>query len=165
VVRGIQGEKEVTPEDKYNEITQEHCEAVAQLTDVVTAKLHRQAVLHDASKFAEPEMSGFMQIMPEFKKMEFMDEAYKKALSSDTIQHHYTHNRHHPEHFPNGISGMTLVDLVEMLCDWVAAKKRYSKEPFCAADIQKQVQRFNIEPQLAQILINTFEQVLAEARI
>jgi hypothetical protein len=35
------------------------------------------------------------------------------------------HNSHHPEHYGNrGISGMDLFDVVEMMCDWMAAARR-----------------------------------------
>ena len=35
----------------------------------------------------------------------------------DALQHHYQKNRHHPEAFERGVDGMTLVDLVEMVCE------------------------------------------------
>ena len=41
------------------------------------------------------------------------------------LQHHYEDNCHHPEHYRNGIHDMNMVDLIEMLCDWRAAIKRY----------------------------------------
>ena len=40
--------------------------------------------------------------------------------SSITIEQ----NRHHPEYYEDGIAGMTLVDLEEMLSDWEAASHR-----------------------------------------
>jgi len=43
------------------------------------------------------------------------------------IEHHYKNNRHHPEHFNNGIDEMNLVDLIELLCDWKAASERNKK--------------------------------------
>lgn len=52
------------------------------------------------------------------------------------------------------INGMTLFDLIEMLCDWVAAVRRHDN-----GDIDKSLevnqQRFSISPQLQQILENT----------
>jgi hypothetical protein len=44
----------------------------------------------------------------------------------DGLKHHYSHNRHHPEFFgEDGVDGMTLVDLIEMLADWKAATERH----------------------------------------
>ena len=48
-------------------------------------------------------------------------EALKPALDI-----HYANNRHHPEHFPKGIRGMDLLDLLEMICDWKASSERHA---------------------------------------
>lgn len=52
------------------------------------------------------------------------------------------------------INHMTLIDLIEMLCDWVAAVERHAD-----GDIEKSLtinqERFHISPQLQQILKNT----------
>ena len=106
------------------------------------------------------------------------------------LDHHYANNRHHPEHFKywecNGcfkrfrpepmvcnvcgysqfterpdISEMTLIDLVEMFCDWKAAVERHNN-----GDILKSIEinskRFEISDQLKQILINTANEVKNE---
>jgi hypothetical protein len=42
------------------------------------------------------------------------------------LKHHYAYNRHHQEFFgEDGVDGMTLVDLIEMLPDWKAATERH----------------------------------------
>jgi len=70
------------------------------------------------------------------------------------LQHHYENNPHHPEHFENGIKGMTLVDIVEMFCDWKAATLRHDN-----GDIYKSIEfnknRFGYSDDLEQIFINT----------
>jgi hypothetical protein len=44
----------------------------------------------------------------------------------DGLMHHDAHNRHHPEFFgEDGVDGMTLVDVIEMLADWKAASERH----------------------------------------
>jgi hypothetical protein len=40
------------------------------------------------------------------------------------IQHHYKANSHHPEFYDNGVEGMSLFDVLEMLLDWKAATER-----------------------------------------
>lgn len=70
------------------------------------------------------------------------------------LRHHYAHNRHHPEHFPDGVNGMTLVDLIEMLADWKAATER-GRDVDLARTLQMNCERFGITAQLVDILVNT----------
>ena len=72
-----------------------------------------------------------------------------------SLRHHYAHNRHHPEHFADGVNGMTLVDLVEMLADWKAATERTSPHGDLAESLPINGERYAIAPQLMDILTNT----------
>ena len=73
------------------------------------------------------------------------------------FQHHYENNTHHPEHFENGIDGMSLLDLLEMFCDWQAACMRHAD-----GDITKSLEinrkRFGMSDQLH----NIFQATLSE---
>ncbi|GAB3899985.1 hypothetical protein GCM10029964_086700 [Kibdelosporangium lantanae] len=71
------------------------------------------------------------------------------------LRHHYAHNRHHPEHFADGVNGMTLVDLVEMLADWKAATERTFPHGDLADSLAINRERFGIAPRLMDILANT----------
>jgi len=53
-----------------------------------------------------------------------------------------------------GIYGFDLLDLVEMLCDWKAASLRHADGDILKS-IEHNVERFNLEPQVASILRNT----------
>ena len=70
------------------------------------------------------------------------------------LDHHYAHNRHHPEHFTDGINGMTLLDVIEMLADWRAAIERHA-DGSMDRSLTIQTERFKISDQLAQIIHNT----------
>ena len=70
------------------------------------------------------------------------------------LQHHYANYRHHPEHFEHGIEDMTLIDIVEMLCDWKAASMRQNDGNLLKS-IETNARRFGYDDQLKQILINT----------
>jgi hypothetical protein len=72
----------------------------------------------------------------------------------DGLAHHDATNRHHPEHFPNGANGMTLVDLIEMLADWKAATER-GRDGDLAQTLEIHRERFGLAPQLMDILSNT----------
>lgn len=52
------------------------------------------------------------------------------------------------------VDGMTLLDLVEMFCDWKAATERHA-DGSIVKSIQHNKGRFNISPQLVSILENT----------
>jgi hypothetical protein len=70
------------------------------------------------------------------------------------LDHHYAANTHHPEHYPDGIQGMNLLDVLEMLCDWKAATMRHNN-----GDIRKSIeinqQRFGYSDELKTLLLNT----------
>ena len=70
------------------------------------------------------------------------------------LDHHYASNRHHPEHFVNGVTDMTLIDILEMFCDWKASSLRQNDGNLLKS-IDVNAERFHMDGQLRQILINT----------
>lgn len=71
-----------------------------------------------------------------------------------TLDHHNAANRHHPEHHVDGVNDMTLIDLLEMLCDWKAATERHDDGDIGRSlDINRD--RFEMGDQLVVILENT----------
>ncbi len=58
------------------------------------------------------------------------------------------------EDIDNGINGMTLIDLIEMFCDWKAASERHTDGNIFKS-IEINSKRFNINDQLKNILIKT----------
>jgi hypothetical protein len=40
------------------------------------------------------------------------------------LEHHYANNRHHPEHYKNGLNGVNLIDVIETFGDWFVSSKR-----------------------------------------
>jgi hypothetical protein len=103
-----------------------------------------------------PEKELFDKYTPLLKETTYGSDEYKKHLKEmgKALEHHYENNRHHPEHFELGISGMTLVDLVEMLCDWKAASERHGDGNFLKS-LELNRDRFDISNQLYFILFNT----------
>jgi Family of unknown function (DUF5662) len=128
------------------------------LIELVKAALDR-ATTHDLSKTQPPEVEGFDRATWRLKTMAYDSPEYaaSRAELATTLDHHYAHNRHHPEHFGEaGVNGMTLVDLIEMLADWKAATERMrTGTGNLAKSIQINKNRFGISDQLAQILLNT----------
>jgi len=135
-----------------------HVAEVAQRLHFIAAHLEEAGIRHDGSKLREPEKSCFDEYTPLLETTTYGSDEYKKYLREMdwALQHHYANNRHHPEHFGNGIRGMNLVDLVEMFCDWLAAADRHLD-----GNIRKSIdlnqKRFGYGDDLKSILHNTVD--------
>lgn len=136
--------------------TAAHIRRVGELLVAQANDLCQRAVIHDASKWSQEEWPAFEEATPKLAGMTYGSDEYKAALASiqPALKHHYAANSHHPEFHPDGIDGMTLADLMEMLCDWKAATERHN-DGSIAKSLEHNKGRFGIEPQLLRILENT----------
>jgi hypothetical protein len=140
-----------------NEVTQAHINRVAEILGDVTTVLDTRGIYHDQSKF-DPIEAGLLQEMQDLIDREgpapYGSEEYSRrtALLGPMLEHHYRNNPHHPEFFSNGIAGMNLIDVVEMICDWKAASERGQES---AINLTHSIQKYQIDPMLASILRNT----------
>lgn len=136
--------------------TQRHIEKVRKYLRFFTDKLTTRGVNHDASKLEEPEVQIFAEHTEALNQVEYGSDEYKQHLEAmkPALEHHYAVNRHHPEHFTEGVNDMTLIDLVEMFADWKAASER-TQNGNLLKSIEHNAERFNISDQLKQIFINT----------
>jgi hypothetical protein len=136
--------------------TQKHIEAVRKYIRFMIDKIDMRGVKHDASKLESPEVEVFAEYTPKLNSTTFGSEDYYANLESmkSALDHHYASNRHHPEHFVNGINDMTLVDILEMFCDWKASTLRHNDGNLLKS-IETNAERFHMDGQLKQILINT----------
>ena len=97
-------------------------------------------------------------MIDEFETHPFGTNGYinAKIQIDAAVQHHYSMNRHHPEHYEDGIEGMDLADLVEMVCDWKAATLNHKNSPGnMDRSLNYAIEKYKISPQLAKILYNT----------
>lgn len=87
------------------------------------ARIFYRAICHDNSKLCPPELIIFADAAEGPYDASYGSKRYFENLDtlSQALLHHYAHNSHHPEHYETGISGMNLLDLVEMVSDWRAA--------------------------------------------
>lgn len=140
--------------------TVDHIRKVQARIQECTNNLTVRAAHHDESKLIEPEKAGFDVMTSKLRDLVYGSDEYKAALveSKPTIDHHYQVNTHHPEHYENGIAGMSLLDLVEMLSDWKGASER-TKQGSIAASLVHNKERFGISDQLASILENTVREL------
>ena len=141
--------------------TQEHADKVwAYMNKSINDLIVRQK-RHDDSKMEFPELQIFAKYTSKLKETTYNSDEYKQYLKEmkPALEHHYKENRHHPEHFENGIKGMTLIDLIEMISDWKAASERHNN-----GDIIKSIEinqkRFGYSDDIKQILLNTVQTFL-----
>lgn len=140
-----------------------HIQLVRHYLWMTIQELDRRAQEHDRSKLDHPETETFGEFTPQLENAEYLSEEYERLLKKvePALEHHYAKNRHHPQHFPNGVNDMTLCDLQEMLCDWKAATQRV-KNGNIRMSIEKNAKRFGLSPQLAQIMQNTVREMFQE---
>jgi len=146
--------------------TYKHIAEVRRQIIKIMDELDFRAQDHDKSKLESPEREIFDEYTPKLKGTTYGSDEYKQNLKEMKValDHHYKHNRHHPEHFKNSytngkwnpLSSMNLVDIIEMLCDWKAATLRHAD-----GDIHKSIdinqKRFGFSDELTQIFHNTVD--------
>ena len=140
--------------------TEAHIARVSELLGKFANILLSRAIVHDASKLESPEKEGFDEYTPKLKGLTYGSDEYKEALKGlgVALEHHYAHNSHHPQFYPNGINGMSLFDLLEMFADWKAAGERHADGNF-SQSLEINRTRFEMSDQLAQIFENTRKEV------
>ena len=136
--------------------TQKHIETVRKYIRFMIDKLDMRGVKHDASKLESPEVESFAENTNALASLTYGSEEYMNQLEKlkPALEHHYAANRHHPEHFVNGVNDMTLIDIAEMFCDWKASTLRHNDGNLLKS-IEINAERFNMDSQLKNILMNT----------
>ena len=133
----------------------QHILSVQAKLNRIAAELINRGNVHDRSKLESPEAEGFANA-EDLSALEYNSPEYNANLKklNETLEHHYANNNHHPQHFKNGVDDMNLLDVIEMLCDWVDSSKR-NKNGNLRKSIEDNGNRFKMCPQLIQILENT----------
>ena len=67
---------------------------------------------------------------------------------NQAISLHFARNTHHPEHYFSGVESMSLLDMIEMVCDWKATNEiRLRKDETAISwedSLELQRKRFNL---------------------
>ena len=136
--------------------TMRHIETVRNFISLCVTALLSRSVEHDQSKLQSPEREVFDEYTPLLRGVTYLSTDYKDMMikMKPAIDHHNAHNRHHPEHYKNGIKDMTLIDILEMLCDWKAASLRHNDGNLLKS-IEVNQERFGYSEDLRRILENT----------
>lgn len=118
---------------------------------------------HDKSKLEPPEKENFDVYSEKLNGVTYGSDEYKQYLAEmePALYHHYAANFHHPEHFHDGIEGMDLFYIIEMLMDWIAASKRHADGNILQS-IEINQKRFGYDDSFKRLLINTAARVLPD---
>lgn len=133
-----------------------HIRRVGELLITISYELAQRAVAHDASKWSSEEWPYYEEATPKLAGLTYGSKEYKKSLEElgPALEHHYKTNRHHPEFHADGVNDMTLIDLCELMCDWVSSGERHT-DGSIVKSLEVNKKRFKISPQLEKILYNT----------
>lgn len=144
----------------YENRVNEHKEKVSLIMNDIARSLVERAKVHDNSKMEEPELSLGIKMSRELTGIEYGTPEYFSIMEkySDLKGAHYDKNSHHPEHYGNGINGMNLLDVVEMVSDWMAAMQQ--KNPSITREealegVEFNINRFEIDGALADVIRNS----------
>lgn len=159
--------------------TLDHIETVRKLLLKPIGSLVRRGMKHDRSKLEAEEKPTFDRVTPRLKESVYGSEDYKGHLKSmgPALKHHYAVNDHHPEHFegdnarnrpdytlgmnlPSPVQHMNMMQLLEMLCDWMAAGRRHDPPTDIHHSIEVNRKRWSIPDDLALLLHITAEAIL-----
>lgn len=126
-----------------------HRAYLAEALGLVQADMERRAIVHDLSKMRDDEFAGFSRINAAARINKFGSPEYAEGMKRErgTIDLHFVRNSHHPERpallgqqaetdrgLPDDATywsardggAMTFLDVIEMVCDWWAARKGYN---------------------------------------
>jgi len=140
----------------------QHKQWVAQNMQTAADDLFWRAAVHDNSKFSPEEFELYDKLFPELQKYAYGSPELKAVYKQlgPALNHHLKVNRHHPEFHEDGINDMNLIDVLEMVCDWMAASKRSQTGIDKGLVINKE--RYGIDDQLFEIIRNTVAMLLEE---
>lgn len=142
--------------DEVMRETIEHVHSVASNMMLVIQSLQKRAIEHDRSKFSPEEFETFANETDNLKQMTYGSPEYKQSLKrlGPALDHHYKNNSHHPEHHKDGIYGMDLLDLIELLADWKAATSRMDNGNLATSIIENS-KRHKYDKRMATLLGTT----------
>ena len=143
------------------EDTKAHIRCVAHYLEAVVHELCLRGGRHDASKLRPPEKEAFDRCTPKLKATVYGTPEYKEACRElgPALKHHYENNPHHPEFHVDGVCGMSLLDLIEMLCDWKAAGERHADGGDMMRSLDINAGRHNMPDAIRDVLQKTIEEM------
>jgi hypothetical protein len=133
-----------------------HVSEVSENLEIIASELRKRGCAHDRTKFQALEFDAFVSTREKFKKANYGTPEYQECVDivKPAVDHHHANNRHHTGFHAAGVSGMSLIDLAEMIADWKAAERR-SPDKKLKDTLDYAFNKYGIGKQLGCILRNT----------
>jgi hypothetical protein len=121
--------------------------------------LLKRGIIHDLSKFGNSEFSILADNITLFRKLPYATIEYEEYLKKIKVatDHHYKYNSHHFQYYDN-IEQMGYMDLIELLCDWKAATKKYKGDNILQS-IKYNKTKFNYSDQFEDKLLQLAKEI------
>ena len=149
-------------QEKFQQISTEeyvnsHINRVRKWIGKFSTILFIRGINHDKSKLCEPELSLWKK-MDEEPRYPYGTSKYKEKLNryKEVFQQHYKHNKHHPEHWSGYYCDMDLMDVIEMLCDWLGYKDDITLKE-AETLVNQQCERYGFNDTFRHLLYNTLK--------
>jgi len=138
--------------------TLRHMSEVAEKLAEIRADLELRGISHDRSKLTEIEFDAFVLSRPKFKKANYGSKEYDECVEMirPAVDHHHSTNRHHTSFHKEGFADMNLLDILEMLADWVAASRRSPNLTF-KESLPTAFKRYSIPKNMQRHIMLTLE--------
>lgn len=130
-----------------------HIACVQEAMMLVIDELRNRALVHDASKFGEDELKGYLRFeeMPEGLKYgspEYQEAMAKVMEGTDCFKLHSIRHDHHPEYYDCPEQGVDLgmmgvFPLMEMVSDWAGAHKSYGNKGGWRESVEHNIEKHN----------------------
>lgn len=129
--------------------------------------ISKRIIEHDNSKLcSKSEYDIYKNTVYKFQNLDFGTEEYNKVKEEvgKGFEIHYMNNMHHIEHFTNGIYGMNLYNILEMILDWCSsAVSRGFK--FKLSSIYRRIESDNFSKGLCDIIKDNIYLILDKDQI
>lgn len=137
----------------------QHINQVAYLLKEMARQIEARADIHDSSKFGLDEFAGIVHLT-KARKYEYGSPEYEALVhNNNAAKIHVKTNRHHLEYWSNGLDDMSLVDVIEMLCDWEIARQQRDIETDIDKTWQARQERFNLSDNETSFLMTIWEKL------
>lgn len=139
-----------------------------EILNIIIRKLTKKIINHDNSKIEHiPEFNLYKNVVYKLDGLEYGTKEHTEAKQEldQGFEIHCINNRHHPEHFNSeGIEGMDMYDIIEMIIDWCSAALCRGFK-YKLSSLYKRIETHNFSKGLCDILVKNIYLILDEDQI
>jgi len=143
---------------EFYESVVQHKKAISDIMYKLADMIRKRADAHDDSKLDSTEFNKWsLNYLPESKR-NLDNKEFKKTFEKlgEVREIHYSKNRHHLEFFNGDIKKINIIDLLEIICDWIASTANQDKGNL-RLTIERAKERFKFSKEIEHIILNTLE--------